>query len=225
VLADDVPQLSPLGPFVISCSHVIAIFQKLYFGRSTPQVDIIMNGRFVQMTVLVRDRHLLPSVLTVAIAIGPSSVASAPQSTNEPGAPSGKTTIDGRYLPRPPQQFKGGIDPNAEDSKPHRPAIVAPHKDAPNILLIMTDDFGFSAPSTFGGVIPTPTLDLAANMGLRYTRFHTTALCSPTRAGQCARPSSDAVPRIMALLKAARPALTRIASGLTVFIPRDEVPS
>jgi arylsulfatase len=46
----------------------------------------------------------------------------------------------------------------------------------------MTDDVGFSAPSTFGGVIPTPTLDRVANMGLRYTRFHTTALCSPTRA-------------------------------------------
>ena len=46
----------------------------------------------------------------------------------------------------------------------------------------MTDDVGFSAPSTFGGVIPTPALDRVASMGLRYTRFHTTALCSPTRA-------------------------------------------
>jgi len=48
--------------------------------------------------------------------------------------------------------------------------------------LIMTDDVGFSAPSTFGGLIPTPALDRVAQMGLRYTRFHTTALCSPTRA-------------------------------------------
>jgi arylsulfatase len=46
----------------------------------------------------------------------------------------------------------------------------------------MTDDVGFAAPSTFGGVIPTPTLDRIAGMGLRYTAFHTTALCSPTRA-------------------------------------------
>ena len=46
----------------------------------------------------------------------------------------------------------------------------------------MTDDVGFSAPSTFGGLIPTPALDRVAKMGLRYTRFHTTALCSPTRA-------------------------------------------
>jgi len=59
---------------------------------------------------------------------------------------------------------------------------VVPPKGAPNILLIMTDDVGFAAPSTFGGVIPTPTMDRIAHMGLRYTRFHTTALCSPTRA-------------------------------------------
>jgi arylsulfatase A-like enzyme len=59
---------------------------------------------------------------------------------------------------------------------------VVPPKGAPNILLIMTDDVGFGAPSTFGGVIPTPSLDRIAAMGLRYTAFHTTALCSPTRA-------------------------------------------
>ena len=55
-------------------------------------------------------------------------------------------------------------------------------RGAPNILLILTDDVGFGAPSTFGGVIPTPTLDRIAANGLRYTNFHTTALCSPTRA-------------------------------------------
>ena len=50
------------------------------------------------------------------------------------------------------------------------------------MLLIMTDDSGYGVPSTFGGVIPTPTLDRIANTGLRYTQFHSTALCSPTRA-------------------------------------------
>jgi len=59
---------------------------------------------------------------------------------------------------------------------------VVPPDGAPNVLLIITDDVGFGAPSTFGGVIPTPTLDRLASMGLRYTQFHTTALCSPTRA-------------------------------------------
>jgi len=59
---------------------------------------------------------------------------------------------------------------------------VVPPKAAPNILLIMTEDVGFAAPSTFGGVIPTPTLDRVAAMGLRYTNFHSMSLCSPTRA-------------------------------------------
>ena len=57
-----------------------------------------------------------------------------------------------------------------------------PPKGAPNVLLILTDDQGYGISSTFGGVIPTPTLDRLAKVGLRYTQFHTTALCSPTRA-------------------------------------------
>ena len=59
---------------------------------------------------------------------------------------------------------------------------VVPPKGAPNVLLIMTDDVGFAAPCTFGGVIPTPAMDRIAAQGLRYTDFHSTALCSPTRA-------------------------------------------
>jgi arylsulfatase A-like enzyme len=106
----------------------------------------------------------------------------AQQVTGTPGSPGATTTIDGRYLPPPPQPFHGDIQPNAYQSKPYWPALVTPPKGAPNILLIMTDDVGFSAPSTFGGLIPTPALDRVAEMGLRYTRFHTTALCSPTRA-------------------------------------------
>ena len=67
-----------------------------------------------------------------------------------------------------------------------RPSIfhkeVKAPKGAPNILLILTDDVGFAASSTFGGPIATPTLERLAQNGLRYTQFHTTALCSPTRA-------------------------------------------
>ncbi len=97
-------------------------------------------------------------------------------------SPDATTTIDGRYLPPPPQPFKGQIGLNADQSTPAWPERVVPPKGAPNILLIMTDDVGFAAPSTFGGVIPTPTLDGIAKDGLRYTNFHSTALCSPTRA-------------------------------------------
>ncbi len=110
------------------------------------------------------------------------SAAIAQQVTGTPGSPDATTTIDGRYLPSPPQPFKGETGLNAAQSKPAWPMRVVPPKGAPNILLIMTDDVGFGAPSTFGGVIPTPTLDRIAADGLRYTNFHSTALCSPTRA-------------------------------------------
>ena len=106
----------------------------------------------------------------------------AQQTTGTPGSPSATTTIDGKYLPSPPAPFGGVINLNADQSKQWWTPRIVPPKDAPNILLILTDDVGFGAPSTFGGVIPTPTLDRIANNGLRYTNFHTTALCSPTRA-------------------------------------------
>lgn len=70
----------------------------------------------------------------------------------------------------------------AETHAPRWPAIKTAPEDAPNVLIIMTDDVGFGATSTFGGPIPTPTFDQLAEQGLRYNRFNTTALCSPTRA-------------------------------------------
>ena len=99
--------------------------------------------------------------------------------TGVPGSPSATTTIDGKQLPPLPPQFGGVIKENATDSKPWWPPRVVPPKGAPNILLIMTDDQGYGVSSTFGGVIPTPALDRVAKAGLRYTQFHSTALCSP----------------------------------------------
>jgi arylsulfatase len=119
-----------------------------------------------------------------ATTVAPVTVigADARETSGAPGSPDATTTIDGRYLPAPPQKFKGKINLNAAQSAPAWPARVVPPEGAPNILLIMTDDVGFAAPSTFGGVIPTPALDRIANEGLRYTNFHSTSLCSPTRA-------------------------------------------
>src|SRR5450631_165992 len=85
-------------------------------------------------------------------------------------------------LPRPEQPFKGYIGRTVEESTKDFPQEVKAPKGAPNVLLILTDDVGFGASSTFGGPVPTPTMDRLANEGLRYTEFHTTALCSPTRA-------------------------------------------
>jgi arylsulfatase A-like enzyme len=125
-------------------------------------------------------RQLLVGLLLSCLAIG--TAGAQIQTTGVPGAPDATTTIDGRYLPAPPPPFQGKIGLNAMQSKPAWPARIVPPKGAPNILLIMTDDVGFGAPSTFGGVIPTPALDRIANNGLRYTNFHSTSLCSPTRA-------------------------------------------
>jgi arylsulfatase A-like enzyme len=92
------------------------------------------------------------------------------------------TTIDGKQLPPPPSEFGGVIKQEALQSTAWWPPRVVPPQDAPNVLLIMTDDSGFGVPSTFGGVIPTPTLDRVAESGIKYNNIHSTALCSPTRA-------------------------------------------
>jgi arylsulfatase A-like enzyme len=112
----------------------------------------------------------------------PAPPARAQDKPGAPGAPDATTTIDGRYLPPPPPKFGGVINLSARDSKPYWPPRVVPPKGAPNVLLIMTDDQGYGVSGTFGGVIPTPAMDRVAKMGLRYTQFHSTALCSPTRA-------------------------------------------
>ena len=106
----------------------------------------------------------------------------AQQIQGTPGSPTATMSIEGKVLPAPPPKFGGVIKENAYQSKPYWPPTIVPPKGAPNVLLIMTDDVGFGAPSTFGGVIPTPALDRVAKLGLRYTQFHSTALCSPTRA-------------------------------------------
>ena len=104
------------------------------------------------------------------------------QTTGTPGSPSATTTISGKQLPAPDPKFGGVIKDDALQSKPWWAPRIVPPKGAPNVLLIITDDAGFGVPSTFGGVIPTPTMDRIANNGLRYNNIHSTALCSPTRA-------------------------------------------
>src|SRR5262249_16267449 len=127
----------------------------------------------------------MKTIRHVALLFGTSiwtQAAPAQQINGVPGSPSSTMSIDGKQLPAPPPKFGGKIDRNAAKSKPSRPPRIVPPKGAPNVLLIMTDDVGFGAPATFGGVIPTPALDRIAASGLRYTNFHSTALCSPTRA-------------------------------------------
>src|SRR5262245_55262428 len=85
-------------------------------------------------------------------------------------------------LPKPETAFKGKIRRTVMESTPDFPKGVEAPEGAPNVLVILTDDVGFGAASTFGGLIPTPTFDTLAKAGVRYKMIHTTALCSPSHA-------------------------------------------
>ena len=122
------------------------------------------------------------SALAVASLCFPLVNAGAQQLTGTLGSPSATTTISNRQLPPPDPKFSGVIKDDALRSQYWWAPRVVPPKGAPNVLLIITDDAGFGVPSTFGGVIPTPTMDRIAQEGLRYNRVFSTALCSPTRA-------------------------------------------
>jgi arylsulfatase A-like enzyme len=135
-----------------------------------------MKRKIVLAAVLVVAAAVVIVAYTVPITVGGKGGPPQPGSANYAGP------LASTALPPVPPKFGGEIRPVEKDSKVWWPPSVAPPKGAPNVLLIMTDDVGFGAPSTFGGVIPTPALDRIAQAGLRYTRFHTTALCSPTRA-------------------------------------------
>ena len=127
---------------------------------------------------------LAATVLALSGCAGPGGSGSGTpiETTGTIGSPSATTTINGRQLPAPDPKFGGEIKEDALRSKYWWAPRIVPPKQAPNILLIMTDDAGFGVPSTFGGVIPSPTMDSLARAGLRYNNIHSTALSSPTRA-------------------------------------------
>lgn len=97
---------------------------------------------------------------------------------------SGQQTLaqDRTVLPMPAPPFTGTIVEEAADSTPMPYRPVRPPQGAPNVLVFMSDDTGFSMASAFGGPVPTPNFERLAAMGQRYNRFHTTAICSPSRA-------------------------------------------
>ena len=125
---------------------------------------------------------LLPTLALAAFSsVFALGSAGAQQINGVPGSPSATTTIR-RATSGAAAEIRRQDRARATKSKPYWPARIVPPKGAPNVLLIITDDSGYGVPSTFGGVIPTPALDRIAQDGLRYTNFHSTALCSPTRA-------------------------------------------
>ena len=126
----------------------------------------------------------LALTLVLVALTAPISLA---QSSTPQDRPAISTTVPPppatQSLPRPDFHFPGNVGRTYQDSDPPTfPKVVRPPQGAPNVLLILLDDVGFGQFSTFGGGVPSPNVDKLAAHGLRYTRFHTTALCSPTRA-------------------------------------------
>ena len=128
------------------------------------------------------DQPILCLALMAVSVVAVGTAKAQIQTTGTQGSPSATTTISGKQLPAPDPKFGGVIEDGALQSKAWWAPRIVPPKQAPNVLLIMTDDSGFGVPSTFGGVIPTPAMDRVAKTGLRYNNIHSTALCSPTRA-------------------------------------------
>lgn len=89
---------------------------------------------------------------------------------------------DREQLPMELTPFEGKIGKTYKESESNWQGPVAAPKGAPNVIVILLDDVGFGQPSTFGGLIPTPNLDKLASEGIKYNRFHTTAICGPSRA-------------------------------------------
>lgn len=90
--------------------------------------------------------------------------------------------LAGSILSHAQQTYQGTVGRTLAESKEWWPEPAKAPKGAPNVIWILLDDVGFGATSTFGGVISTPTFDSLANNGLRFTNFHTAAICAPTRA-------------------------------------------
>lgn len=120
----------------------------------------------------MKNPRMIAWLLTAATVVAGSGAALAQK----------QSAPESIVLPRTETPFKGKIGRTASESTPDFPKGITAPKGAPNVLLILTDDVGFGASSTFGGAIPTPTMDQLAKAGLSYNTFHTTALCSPTRA-------------------------------------------
>ncbi len=112
-----------------------------------------------------------------ALVLGWAVLAPAPLRAED--AP---PALDRTVLPIQPPKYPPCTELNARNAKAPPPFHVTAPAGAPNVLIVLLDDVGFAASAPFGGPVPTPTLDRLAQNGLRYNNFHTTALCSPTRA-------------------------------------------
>jgi arylsulfatase len=156
------------GIFLQVCRHGIRLGDTKHHTKNSMKKKLKIASKILVLYA--------PAFLLLNLA------APAQEVTGIVGTPTATQVLDGKQLPPLPPPYGGVIKESAKDSTPWWAPHVVPPKGAPNVLLIMTDDQGYGVSSTFGGVIPTPALDRVARAGIRYTRFHSTSLCSPTRA-------------------------------------------
>ncbi len=118
--------------------------------------------------------------LGIALLVAVAGCNTAPPA--QPAAPANaQGGIDRTVLPIAEPNYPLATELDARNAKAPPRFEVKPPQGAPNVIVFLIDDIGFGHPGTFGGQIPMPTLDRLASQGLKYNRFHTTALCSPTR--------------------------------------------
>ncbi|WP_170386260.1 arylsulfatase [Ruegeria atlantica] len=122
------------------------------------------------------------NLIVTVVVFTSSLVLGATASISDEAAQEKLQPVVNRYeLPIPAPVYPPITTLDARDATPPAVFQVTAPKDAPNVVIVLIDDLGFGGTSTFGGVIETPELTALAEEGLRYTQFHTTALCSPTR--------------------------------------------
>jgi Sulfatase len=126
------------------------------------------------------------ALIRMSVPVGALQGLGSVRTVREEGVEMAGSTRDvaRSILPIPDQGYSGTVlcdakDPDAKFA-PIRP--WRPREGAPDVLIVLLDDVGFGASSAFGGPCETPTFERVAAQGLRYTRFHTTGLCSPSRA-------------------------------------------
>jgi hypothetical protein len=143
-------------------------------GPPVPQGVIVGDGTYGDRAGAEADMRTI-----AACGRGMTGIGAPAQMGTGALAQTGTPAPVEAVLPRPEPPFQGKIGRTVKDSTPDFPKSVEAPAGAPNILLILTDDVGFGASSTFGGPIETPNFQRLADAGLRYNMFHTTALCSP----------------------------------------------
>jgi arylsulfatase len=152
------------------------------------KISFNFNSCFFINIQLIKMKHVkIVAKSLFAFAIWLATGCGDPQTATTESAgtatvPSGPTEeFDRTVLPILPPDIPAYTQEDARDTKPPAPWEVNAPKGAPNVILVLVDDFGFGMSSAFGGPINMPFADKLAKNGLRYNRFHTTALCSPTR--------------------------------------------